>query len=110
MNIFAACHPHLKSLEDAAAAILSALGLPSHIERQSSNWIEGRYILGQADDGEVKVSIGDTDHDDRPIGIFISGLGSERLANLCVERLEPLGFAISQLHGWGRHDERRVDL
>jgi hypothetical protein len=111
--LLAADHPEIFDGSGAAAVIFPTLELDSVQERESSNYVEGRYFKADLDDVTLKVSWGDSDHDDLPIWLMLSGPNTEAVeftAKKAVEMLQPRGFRIARLERPGRKDEVRVDL
>lgn len=85
-------------------------------ERESSNYVDGRYFSGHADRIRVIVALSDEpDHGDLPYWIALSSTElSEHdivaFADVTAkEKLIPNGFRVARFVSFGRLDEQRID-
>ncbi|WP_447728385.1 hypothetical protein [Sphingomonas koreensis] len=112
MIALAAGHAHQLDGLSSATAIFGALGRPDFQERESSNYVEGRYFEVHVGQFTLTVSYGDSDEMDLPIWLLLDG-PDERIdafAMKAADALSQAGFLVARLENFGRHDEMRVDL
>jgi hypothetical protein len=85
-------------------------------ERESSNYVEGRYFSGRYRQVSIELALSDTiEHDDLPYWIAIASyeMSEDKLAafadTLVREKLLPHGFKVARFINFGRFDEQRLD-
>jgi hypothetical protein len=118
MNIvnFLFAYPAVNDLSSLSRLIKQALGDIEFEERESSNYVDGRYFSGHIGSITVVLALSDeTDHDDLTYWIAFKSdeVAEEELITLTdaimKEKLLPLNFKIARFESFGRVDERRIN-
>lgn len=115
VNLLSA-YPSVNDLAHLSRQIEHALDGVEFEERESSNYIDGRYYSGNCDNVRIVVALSDeTDHDDLPYWITLSSNEMDEgnliaFANNIVKgNLLPYGFKVARFASFGRVDEQRID-
>lgn len=115
INLLAA-NNEFPALDEFAPRFFEALGVIAYEERESSNYIGGRYFKGKSDaEFIVTASLADEEHADLPIWvqIFSDSLNEQSLRSivdgLVQAKALSSGFTCARMINFGRIDEKRVD-
>lgn len=94
----------------------SAIGAETYEERESSNYVDGRYFKGTSGTTSATVSMAEeVDHADLPIWVqFIDDTVdeaslSQAVTSVIQTKLLPSGFKCARMLNFGRKDEQRID-
>lgn len=103
-------------LDSFARAFFPTIEVSHFEERESSNYVEGRYYKGRNGTLNLTISLSDEDgHKDLPCWIHVTAdmQTPEALAEVVKrtigERVLPAGFRLAQMINLGRQDEIRFD-
>lgn len=109
-------HADKPSLYEFAEAFFDAMGIVDGQERESSNYIEGRYFKGSRDGAEFTVSLSDEEgNEDLPVWVQVAanldadGALDDALSCVIRERLLAAGFRVARMVNFGKRDEQRID-
>lgn len=115
VNLLSA-YPSVNDLAHLSRRIEQVLDGVKFEERESSNYIDGRYYSGDYDNVRIVVALSDeTDHDDLPFWIALSSNQMDEGSlvaftnNIVEENLLPQGFKVARFASFGRVDEQRID-
>lgn len=114
VNLLSA-HTETTSLREFAEAFFNAAGILNGQERESSNYLGGRYFRGSNESAEFTVSLSDEEgNEDLPYWVHVAGHSStdgalEQEVSLVVrERLIAAGFQVARMVNFGKRDEQRI--
>jgi hypothetical protein len=103
-------------LDAFAKTFFDAAGVGKFEERESSNYLEGRYFKGNDGDLFFTISLSDEEaHSDLPYWVQISSRAVEgdklisMVNSLVSGRILPRGFRLSRIVNLGKRNERRLD-
>ena len=108
--------PSANNLADLSQKLDSVLGGMELEERESSNYVGGRYYSGHIGNIRMILALSDeTDHDDLPYWIALSSneTTEDELITFADEmataRLLPAGLRVARFVSFGRVDEQRIN-
>lgn len=103
-------------VETFAMTFFPAIGAENYEERESSNYIDGRYFKGVTGTTLATVSMAEEmDHSDLPVWVqFTDDALNEASLNEVVisiiqTKLLPSGFKCARMLNFGRGNEQRID-
>jgi hypothetical protein len=109
-------YPAVNDLSSLSRLIKQLLGDIEFEERESSNYVDGRYFSGHLGSIRVVLALSDeSDHDDMTYWIAFKSdeIGEEDLITftdtIVKEKLLPLKFRIARFESFGRVDEQRIN-
>lgn len=109
-------HADKPGLREFAEAFFDASGIVDGQERESSNYVEGRYFKGSRDGAEFTVSLSDEEgNEDLPVWVQVAanvdadGALGDAVNRVVRERLLAAGFRVAGMVNFGKRGEQRVD-
>lgn len=109
-------HADKPSLREFAEAFFDAAGILDGQERESSNYVEGRYFKGSRDGAEFTVSLSDEEgNEDLPMWVQVAanldadGSLDDAMSRVVRERLLVAGFRVARMVNFGKRGEQRID-
>jgi hypothetical protein len=109
-------HAAKPSLREFAEAFFDAAGIVDGQERESSNYVEGRYFKGSRDGAEFTVALSDEEgNEDLPVWVQVAahldadGALDDAVSRVVRERLLAAGFRMARMVNFGKRDEQRID-
>ncbi len=103
-------------LEVVAAKFFTSIGVTAYEERESSNYVDGRYLKGEIGGLSITVSLSDeADHADLPVWVQLASDAVDRealddeVSSIIQTKVLPSGFKCARMLNFGRKDERRID-
>ncbi len=109
-------YPKANDLAHLSRKVGEALGGLDLEERESSNYVDGRYFAGSIENIRIVLALSDeTDHDDLPYWLALSSNEMPEVEIIAFadmiseEKLLPNGFCVSRFVYFARQDEQRID-
>lgn len=104
-----------QTLDDFAAIFFKAMDNDNYEERESSNYVDGRYFIGHVLSQKTIVALIDEEgFDDLMYWIFIEcksddALSNQLLDSIVKEKLLPLGFQVAKIENFGKKNMVRTN-
>lgn len=109
-------HLGTTGLSEFAEAFFKAAGIVDGQERESSNYVEGRYFKGSREGAEFTVSLSDEEgNEDLPFWVQVAadvsadGFLEDAVSRVVQERLVVEGFRVARMVDFGKRGEQRID-
>lgn len=108
--------PGNDELDTFAKKFFDAFDVLVFEERESSNYVDGRYFKGRNGDLIFTISLSEEeDHTDLPYWVQVASEAIDKdtllstVDNVVHAKILPAGFRFARMINFGKHDEQRLD-